>query len=100
MRISVCFLIVALLAGACSHNPYLDASVTRYQGKDRAWIEKELGAPDAKTTRFFGGEKWTYNRIAGGKAGPPLFNFKANECQLVLFFDKNDTVSDSSYSGC
>jgi hypothetical protein len=100
MRISVYFLIVALLAGACSHNPYLDASVTRYQGKDRAWIEKELGAPDAKTTRFFGGEKWTYNRIAGGKAGPPLFNFKANECQLVLFFDKNDTVSDSSYSGC
>lgn len=57
----------------CSHNPYLDASLTRYQGKDKRWIEKELGAPDAKTSRFFGGEKWMYNRIAGGKTSPPLF---------------------------
>ena len=91
---------VTILTGACSHNPYLDASLTRYQGKGRAWIEKEMGAPDARTTRFFGGEKWTYNRIAGGKTGAPLFNFKANECQLILFFDKDETVPDSSYSGC
>ena len=91
---------VTILTGACSHKPYLDASLTRYQGKGRAWIEKEMGAPDARTTRFFGGEKWTYNRIAGGKTGAPLFNFKANECQLILFFDKDETVSDSSYSGC
>lgn len=100
MRTSVWLLAVALMAADCSHNPYMDASLTRYQGKDRAWIEKELGAPDAKTSRFFGGEKWTYNRIAGGTAGPPLFNFKANECQMILFFDKNDTVSDTNYSGC
>lgn len=100
MRTSVWLLAVALMAAGCSHNPYMDASLTRYEGKDRAWIEKELGAPDAKTSRFFGGEKWTYNRIAGGTAGPPLFNFKANECQMILFFDKNDTVSDTSYSGC
>lgn len=100
MRAPVWLLAVGLLVGACSHNPYLDNSLTRYQGKDRAWIEKELGPPDAKTTRFFGGEKWTYNRIAGGKSGPPLFNFKANECQMILFFDKEDTVSDSTYSGC
>ncbi|HQY56281.1 MAG: hypothetical protein WBB60_18550 [Nitrospira sp.] len=100
MRTSVWLLAVALMAAGCSHNPYMDASLTRYQGKDRAWIEKELGAPDAKTSRFFGGEKWTYNRIAGGTAGPPLFNFKANECQMILFFDKNDTVSDTNYSGC
>jgi len=100
MRTSVWLLAVALMAGGCSHNPYMDASLTRYQGKDRTWIEKELGAPDAKTSRFFGGEKWTYNRIAGGAAGAPLFNFKANECQMILFFDKNDTVSDTSYSGC
>ena len=93
-------LAVVVLTEACSHNPYLDASLTRYQGKDRAWIEKEMGAPDARTTRFFGGEKWTYNRIAGGKAGAPLFNFKANECQLILLFNKDDTVSDASYSGC
>ena len=93
-------LAVVVLTEACSHNPYLDASLTRYQGKDRAWIEKKMGAPDARTSRFFGGEKWTYNRISGGKTGAPLFNFKANECQLILFFNKDETVSDSSYSGC
>jgi hypothetical protein len=91
---------ICLLLTACSHNPYLDASLTRYQGKDQVWIEKELGPPDAKTSRFFGGEKWIYNRIAGGKAGPPLLNFKATECQMILFFDKENMVSDSSYSGC
>ena len=91
---------ICLLLTACSHNPYLDASLTRYQGKDQVWIEKELGPPDAKTSRFFGGEKWIYNRIAGGKAGPPLLNFKATECQMILFNDKESMVSDSSYSGC
>ena len=100
MRASLGILMICLLLTACSHNPYLDASLTRYQGKDQAWIEKELGPPDAKSSRFFGGEKWIYNRIAGGKSGPPLFNFKANECQMILFFDKENMVSDSSYSGC
>jgi hypothetical protein len=100
MRIAAWLLAIGLLGGACSHNPYLDASLTRYQGKDKTWIEKELGTPDARSARFFGGEKWIYNRIAGGKAGPPLLNFKATECQLILFFDKDDIVSDSDYSGC
>ena len=100
MRRSLWVLAVVVTAGACSHNPYLDASLTRYQGKDKAWVEKELGTPDARSTRFFGGEKWTYNRIAGGKEGPPLLNFKATECQMTLIFDKDDTVSDSTYSGC
>lgn len=100
MRLSVWILMIGFVTGACGHNPYLDASLTRYQGKHKTWIEKELGAPDAKASRFFGGEKWIYNRIAGGKAGLPLFNFQANECQTVLFFDKDETVSDSRYSGC
>lgn len=100
MRILDWLLAIALIGSACSHNPYLDASLARYQGKDRAWIEKELGQPDAKSARFFGGEKWTYNRIAGGKAAPPLFNFNATECQLVLFFNREDVVADSNYSGC
>jgi len=100
MRASLKISAICLLLTACSHNPYLDATLTRYQGKDQAWIEKELGPPDAKTSRFFGGEKWIYNRIAGGKAGPPLLNFKATECQMILFFDKENMVSDSSYSGC
>jgi hypothetical protein len=100
MRTLLCLLTIGLLGGACSHNPYLDNSLTRYQGKDKAWVEKELGIPDARSSRFFGGEKWTYNRIAGGKAAPPLFNFKATECQMILLFDKDNIVSDSSYSGC
>ena len=75
------------------HQPY-------FEKLNKAWIEKELGQPDAKSARFFGGEKWTYNRIAGGKSAPPLFNFNATECQLVLFFDREDVVADSNYSGC
>jgi hypothetical protein len=100
MRTSGWLLAMSLIGSACSHNPYLEASLTRYQGKDKAWIEKELGQPDARSARFFGGEKWTYNRIAGGKAAAPLFNFSATECQLVLFFDQEDVVADSNYSGC
>ncbi|MDR4471782.1 MAG: hypothetical protein R3B11_03860 [Nitrospira sp.] len=100
MRRSLGFMMISLFLTACSHNPYLDASLTQYQGKDQAWIEKELGPPAAKSSRFFGGEKWIYSRIAGGKSGPPLFNFKANECQMILYFDKENMVSDSSYSGC
>lgn len=100
MRTSGWLLAMSLIGSACSHNPYLEASLTRYQGKDKAWIEKELGQPDARSARFFGGEKWTYNRIAGGKAAAPLFNFSATECQLVLFFDREDVVADSNYSGC
>ncbi|MCC2640640.1 MAG: exported protein of unknown function [Nitrospira sp.] len=100
MRTPVWMLVIFFMTGACSHNPYLDASLSRYQGKDKTWVERELGAPDAKASRLFGGEKWIYNRIAGGTAGLPLFNFKANECQTVLFFDRDETVSDSNYSGC
>ncbi len=100
MRRSLWLLAIGVMASACSHNPYLEQSLTRYQGKDKAWIEKELGTPDVKASRFFGGEKWIYNRIAGGSAGPPLFNFKPNECQTILYFDKDDRVSDTGYSGC
>ena len=35
MRKSAWLIAIALLSGACSHNPYLDASLTRYQGKER-----------------------------------------------------------------
>jgi hypothetical protein len=100
MRRAFSILVTIFLTMACSHNPYLEQSLTRYQGKDKAWIEKELGAPDAKASRFFGGEKWIYNRIAGGKSGPPLFNFKPNECQTIFYFDKEDRVADTDYSGC
>lgn len=95
----VCSLVTACGGG----NPYLEASLkpAELQGKDKAWFEKNWGAPAGKASRFFGGETWTYYSIAGGKSGLPLFNFKPNECQITLKFDKDEKLSDYSYSsGC
>lgn len=102
MRRSAWLLSLTLLLTACGGNPYLDASLkpAELQGKDKAWFEKNWGTPDGKSTRFFGGETWTYYRIAGGKSTFPLFNFSPNQCQITLKFDKEDKLSDSSYSGC
>ncbi len=94
----LCFMITA----CAGNNPYLEASLkpAELQGKDKAWFEKNWGAPDGKASRFFGGETWTYYRIAGGKSGPPFFNFTPNQCQITLKFDKDEKMSDYSYSGC
>lgn len=103
MRRSLWVLFFSLLLVACGgNNPYLEASLkpAELQGKDKAWFEKNWGAPDGRTSRFFGGETWTYYRIAGGKSGPPLFNFTPNQCQITLKFDKDEKMSDYSYSGC
>lgn len=103
MRLSAVFLIGCLALTACSSsNPYLEASLkpAELQGKDKAWFEKNWGTPDGKAPRFFGGETWTYYRIAGGKSGMPLFNFSPNQCQILLKFDKEEKLSDYSYSGC
>jgi hypothetical protein len=92
-----------LVFTACTgNNPYLEASLmpAELQGKDKAWFEKSWGVPDGKASRFFGGETWTYYRIAGGKSGPPLFNFTPNQCQITLKFDKDEKMADYSYSGC
>ena len=73
MRLSAVLLFSCLALTACSSsNPYLEASLkpAELQGKDKAWFEKNWGAPDGKAARFFGGETWTYYRIAGGKSGP------------------------------
>jgi hypothetical protein len=103
MQRFVWLLIVSLITASCSaNNPYLDASLkpAELQGKDKGWFEKNWGAPDGKASRFFGGETWTYYRIAGGKSGPPFFNFSPNQCQITLKFGKDEKLSDSSYSGC
>jgi hypothetical protein len=103
MRRVVSLLLLSLAITACGGgNPYLDASLkpAELQGKDKAWFEKNWGPPDGKASRFFGGETWTYYRIAGGKSSLPLFNFSPNQCQITLKFDKDDKLSDSSYSGC
>ena len=63
-------------------------------------LEKSWGAPSVKSPRFFGGETWTYFRIAGGQSGAPLFNFSPNQCQITLKFSKEDKLSSYSYSGC
>jgi hypothetical protein len=92
---------LSLLLG-CGGNPYLDASLkpAEFEGKDKAWFEKNWGKPSGKATRFFGGESWTYFRIAGGTAGPPLFNFSPNQCQITLKFDKEEKLQSYQYSGC
>ncbi|MEK6634533.1 MAG: hypothetical protein AABY94_14525, partial [Nitrospirota bacterium] len=67
MRLSAIFLISCLALTACSSsNPYLEASLkpAELQGKDKAWFEKNWGTPEGKASRFFGGETWTYYRIA------------------------------------
>ncbi len=101
-RLASLFVLSLAAAGCGGGNPYLDASLkpAELQGKDKAWFEKNWGAPDGKAARFFGGETWTYYRIAGGKSSLPLFNFSPNQCQITLKFDKDDKLSDSSYSGC
>lgn len=92
---------VALVAG-CGGNPYLDASLdaAELEGKDKAWFEKNWGAPSGKSQGFFGTEKWTYFRIAGGQTSLPLFNYQPNQCQITLKFDKQDKLTSYSYSGC
>ena len=90
------------LAGCGGGNPYLEQSLkpAELQGKDKAWFAKNWGEPSGKAPRFFGGETWTYYRIAGGESGPPLFNFKPTQCEITLKFDKEDKLSDYNYSGC
>ena len=66
---------IVLIAG-CGGNPYLDASLkpAEMEGKDKAWFEKNWGAPSGKAPRFFGGEEWTYFRIAGGRSSAIRMN--------------------------
>lgn len=100
MRQTAMLVVLALLTAGCSHNAYLEQSLSGAIGRDKAWVEKQYGSPNAKASRFFGGETWTYYRIAGGKSSLPLFNFTPNECQITMKFDKEDRVTDYSYSGC
>ena len=100
-RLAGLLLAGALIAG-CGGNPYLEASLqpAEFEGKDKTWFEKNWGTPTGKAPRFFGGETWTYFRIAGGQSGPPFGNFKPNQCQITLKFGKDDKLSSYNYSGC
>lgn len=96
------FLLALVFVAGCAGNPYLDASLksAEFEGKDKAWFEKNWGSPTGKAPRFFGGEIWTYFRIAGGKIGPLDLNFAPNQCQITLKFGKDEKLSSYSYSGC
>jgi hypothetical protein len=92
MQRFVWLLLFSLIIPGCSgKNPYLEASLkpAELQGKDKGWFEKNWGSPDGKASRFFGGETWT-----------PFFNFSPNQCQITLKFDKEEKLSDYTYSGC
>ncbi len=87
---------------SCGGNPYLDASLkpAEMAGRDKAWFVENWGKPSGKAPRFFGGETWTYMRIAGGKTGAPFWNYTPNECQITLEFNEEDKLEDHDYSGC
>ncbi|NKB81593.1 MAG: hypothetical protein GKS05_06860 [Nitrospirales bacterium] len=95
-------LTLSLLLTGCGGNPYLDASLdpAKFEGKPQSWFEDQWGTPSGKSKRFFGGETWTYSRIAGGTRGLPFWNFTPNQCQITLDFDENQKLDDYSYSGC
>ena len=94
-------LAMVLLAG-CGGNPYVDAALkpAELEGRDKGWFEEHWGPPSGKAPRFFGGESWTYFRIAGGAASSLGFNYAPNQCQITLKFDKEGKLDDYSQSGC
>lgn len=100
---SMLSLLLALVClSGCGGSPYKDTGLNaaELEGKDKAWFEKNWGKPNGKAKRFFGGEAWTYFRIAGDRVGPSVFNFAPNQCQITLKFDTDDRVRASEYSGC
>jgi hypothetical protein len=93
---------LAAFTVGCAGNPYLEQSLKpaaqRHESKE--WFEKEWGKPSGTSKRFWGGEKWTYYRIAGGTARI-LGGINPHRCEIELFFDKDGKLDDYSYSsGC
>jgi len=91
-----------LLITGCASNPYLEQSLKpaaqRHESKE--WFAKEWGKPSGTSKRFWGGETWTYYRIAGGTARM-LGGINPHECEIKLDFDKEGRLDDYSYSsGC
>ena len=94
-------LLLLVLTTACSSNPYLEQSLApaaqRHETKE--WFEKEWGKPSGTSPRFWGGEEWTYYRIAGGTERF-LGGINPHDCEIKLYFDKHGQLDDYSYSGC
>ena len=100
MRRAAALLLLVLMT-ACSSNPYLEQSLKpaaqRHENKD--WFVKEWSQPSGTSTRFWGGEEWTYYRIAGG-TDRFLGGINPHDCEIKLYFDKHGQLDDYSYSGC
>lgn len=90
-----------LLVSCMGGNPYLETSLepAKARGETAAWFEKEWGMPSSKASRWFGGEVWTYTRIAGGKR-TFLGNFDPRTCTITLKFDDERKLASYKYSGC
>lgn len=95
-------LCLALMLAGCGGNPYLDATLkpAEFEGKDKTWFENNWGEPSGKAPRFFGGETWTYFRIAGNQTGLLGLSNTPTQCQITLKFGKDEKLSSYSYSGC
>ena len=100
MRRAAALLLLVLMT-ACSSKPYLEQSLKpaaqRHENKE--WFEKEWGKPSGSSPRFWGGEEWTYYRIAGG-TNRFLGGINPQDCVIKLYFDKHGQLDDYSYSGC
>ncbi len=94
-------LVLLLLATACSSNPYLEQTLKpaaqRHENKE--WFEKEWGKPSGTSKRFWGGETWTYYRIAGG-TNRFLGGVNPYDCEIKLDFDQHGQLDDYTYSDC
>jgi hypothetical protein len=101
MRRAATLLGLLVLTTACSSNPYLEQTLKpaaqRHETKE--WFQKEWGEPGGKSSRMWGGELWTYYRIAGGTRRF-LGGINPNDCEIKLYFDKKGQLDDYSYSGC
>jgi hypothetical protein len=101
MTRSVIILAVLLLAAGCASNPYLEQTLkpAAQRQESKEWFEKEWGKPSGTSKRFWGGETWTYYRIAGGTARI-LGGINPHECEIELYFDKEGKLEKYDYSGC
>jgi hypothetical protein len=101
MTRSVIILAVLLLAAGCASNPYLEQTLkpAAQRQESKEWFEKEWGKPSGTSKRFWGGETWTYYRIAGGTARI-LGGINPHECEITLDFDKEGKLDKYDYSGC
>jgi hypothetical protein len=95
------FLSILWLVVACSSNPFLEQTLKpaaeRHESKE--WFEKEWGKPSGTSSRFWGGERWTYYRIVGGSERV-LGGLNPYECEIELNFDKEGKLQSYSTSGC